>query len=180
VLKPTRVEPAMSTPVADIPRITPEPHRRPEPPRPAAPRAVPAPVQPEPARAPVDPPAPDAGILSDMARQLEQALKRPSAPVVDPSPPSTPVPAETPPAPAPAPPANPTISQFPVREDRRPVEPQAQTPRPGAEPKPTSSPAAAPTPAAAPVPLREVTDPFSVEEIEAEFARLLGRPGEKS
>jgi len=172
LLKPTRVEPSVAVPSADIRRIAPEPSRRPEPPRPAAPRPVPPPMQPEPAP-PVDPPSPDAGVLSDMARQLEQALKRPSAPVVDATPPSPPaLVAETPPPalsnPTPAP-SNPTVSPFPIREDRRPIEPQAQAPRPAGEPV-----------KAAPAPLKEVTDPFSVEEIEAEFARLLGRPGEKS
>jgi hypothetical protein len=173
LLKPTRVEPSLAVPSADIRRIAPEPPRRPEPPRPAAPRSVPPPpTQPETAP-PVDPPAPDAGVLSDMARQLEQALKRPSAPapVVDASPPSPPPPvAEIPPPPPPPAPSSPTVSPFPIREDRRPVEPQAQSPRP----------AAAEPVKAAPAPLKEVTDPFSVEEIEAEFARLLGRPGEKS
>jgi flagellar protein FliO/FliZ len=51
-----------------------------------------------------------------------------------------------------------------------------------APPKPTPRPE--PAPAAKPAPEPEtpsrVSDPFSVEEIEAEFARLLGRPVEKN
>ncbi|HEX8666635.1 MAG TPA: hypothetical protein VF744_21700 [Beijerinckiaceae bacterium] len=49
-------------------------------------------------------------------------------------------------------------------------EPAAAKPEPRPEPKPEPS---------AEAPAR-VSDPFSVEEIEAEFARLLGRPFDKN
>jgi hypothetical protein len=42
--------------------------------------------------------------------------------------------------------------------------------RPAPEPEPP------PPPEPAPAPGEQQSDPFSVEEIEAEFARLLGRP----
>jgi hypothetical protein len=48
--------------------------------------------------------------------------------------------------------------------------------RPAPEPEPVK--AAPPPPAPPPTP--EQVDPFSVEEIEAEFARLLGRPLDRS
>jgi hypothetical protein len=43
--------------------------------------------------------------------------------------------------------------------------------RPAPEPEPAPEP-----PAPEPAPGEQQVDPFSVEEIEAEFARLLGRP----
>ena len=52
--------------------------------------------------------------------------------------------------------------------------------RPASPPPPSPTPASAPAQAAdaavAPKPAPKAPDPFSVEEIEAEFARLLGRP----
>ena len=203
-----------------------------------APRAdVPAPVPP--AARPAS--APDPSLLSDMAKQLEQALRRPAAPApprpaaapgvpqVDPAPaqpapapprrpdavrpvaPTRPVPTPTP-AEAPAqpddgaPPGPPTDMptrqppSTPVAAPAAPVvaaavppagpQPGPATPVPqaGAAPSPAPAPPAATPPAGAPAPSASPvaparagpSDPFSVEEIEAEFARLLGRPLDKT
>jgi hypothetical protein len=122
-----------------------------------------------------------------MAKQLEEALKRPAAPVA-------------------APPAQPhafqaediadeddllepgrdqePLGDFHEEEHEDFVEepapaPQPEPPRPVMEPaRPAPSPLPPkpqPEPATGPASQKE-TDPFSVEEIEAEFARLLGRP----
>ncbi|MCJ2034341.1 hypothetical protein [Methylobacterium sp. J-068] len=233
------------------------PERAPEaPPIPAVeppPFVLPAAVPVPPPASPVSPPAAraiDAAILSDMARQLEEALRRPAAAVRPPVPAQPepqesaeaaasrvepegvpfhepepvraediqavdpiaaamaataqePVPTQEPvstqqhaPADAPlevppahdalfaedeahAPPADTgpvfveppepvvhaVIADAPVLEEPAP----AVTPEPDPEPVPAPPPAPAPKPAASP-------NPFSVEEIEAEFARLLGRP----
>lgn len=174
----------------------------------------------------------DAGILSDMARQLEEALRRPSPGVTPP--PSTvtaipavdlapdPAPAEPPPA---EPPVEPTadipqlpppsvpepVDEAPVEVPADPREPEpstdpmaaamasaADTPpdgdglfeespkasepelpaAPESETKPEPEPQPAPPvpPSSKPPASPAGTNPFSVEEIEAEFARLLGRP----
>ena len=171
------------------------------------PMPSPAPVHPEPVRepqpivpdAPAERPAPDAGLLSDMAKQLEEALKRPASPV----------------SPAPAAPVAPAPVAFPVvhedvsdeddllgpdakpegdepvglydaamdDEDAREepeAAPRAETPavepvRP-APPTPSVSAPLPPQTREAPAASEKASDPFSVEDIEAEFARLLGRP----
>jgi hypothetical protein len=142
----------------------------------------------------------DAAVLSDMARQLEDALKRPLAPtkgVGAARPPNGPAPQleeayqrrPQPAAKAAPPPASPPpVVPAPVAPPRQaeaydaPPRPRPSTVtriRAAAEPEP---PKPAPTPAPEPPPARslgapqEQSDPFSVEEIEAEFARLLGRP----
>ena len=213
-------------------------------------KPAPAPPPPPPVTSPAEPRAVDAGILSDMARQLEIALSRPASAV-------TPPPGVTrsiPPAPTPAP-----IPAAPPARSTPPVEPPASESRSGTDPmaaamaastpsaeaeisidqasavpavdpmreseaKPESAPTAkpflpqpptaaapkpsvatstaapvqpaAPQPAAAPTsPAKpaappaeaasggakpgQAPNPFSVEEIEAEFARLLGRPADK-
>ncbi|MBF9233450.1 hypothetical protein I2H38_08655 [Microvirga sp. BT350] len=188
-----------SAPAAPEP-IFPRPEPRPTFTPPAFKAPPPPPVVPEIVRAPepvpVERQGPDAAILSDMAKQLEEALKRPASPV-------------SPPAPAPEPvlpkpeiktlidedelleptePAAPTEILFeeeeevaqepepvarampPVAEPVRPLPPPVQPAPPPAPPK-----AAEPAPAA---PVKKAPDPFSVDEIEAEFARLLGRPTE--
>jgi flagellar protein FliO/FliZ len=127
-------------------------------------------------------PAPDAAILSDMARQLEEALKRP-IPAVKPAearPPAPPEPAAVPPRPAaprPAPvPAAPRPAPPPLPRAAAPPMPAPAgepAPPPAAEPSVPAKPSPAPSPS-------RVNDPFSVEEIEAEFARLLGRPTDKN
>ncbi|WP_246179925.1 hypothetical protein [Microvirga thermotolerans] len=194
---------APATPEPAAPALRPEPPR-PEPrpavaPTPFQSRPTPVPPPPPPAPEVVRPPqpapaeakAPDAAILSDMAKQLEEALKRPAQPV--PPPHREPVPAEPEAEPAdmdedellvpeardgreePVP--APAQRSEPPRPAPEPVRPAAAAPQPPAPP-PGPAPAAVapaqPQPASAP----KVTDPFSVEEIEAEFARLLGRPRE--
>jgi len=239
---------AAPPPAAPAPR--PEAPRRSAPIPPALAEASPKPA-PAPAPAPIwEPKGPDAAILSDMAKQLEEALKRPMAPAKAPEPaPPPPVRAEPPmparpPAPPPvrppAPPPPRTAQAEPVQKapGPPPPAPSPATPRPtppaaapsappapngpepaevraaakpaprpeppaakpqagpeaksqakpeagpqaGPEPKPQAKPQAGPearpeTPAEAPP---RVSDPFSVEEIEAEFARLLGRPFDKN
>jgi flagellar protein FliO/FliZ len=132
---------------------------------------------------------PDAAVLSSMAKQLEEALKRPAATVVPPPAPAfladedddrdeddllegarrdedAPTPfsdeekddlVEEPiPAPRPEPPRAPVE---PIRPAPSPLPPQQREPAPASD---------------------KDGDPFSVEEIEAEFARLLGRPLDSS
>ena len=173
------------TPVPPAPPVQPEPVREPEP----------TPVD---RPAPSERPAPDAGLLSDMAKQLEEALKRPAIPV--PPPPVSPI--------APAPVAT-RAEPEDVRDDEEILEPTpadaehvaafdkgrdeedlaevpeaapptkpAPAPEP-VRPVPPSPPVTAPLPPQAkeaPAADQKPTDPFSVEDIEAEFARLLGRP----
>jgi len=153
------------------------------------------PVRPFPA-APAEKPAaaavksgPDAGVLSNMARQLEEALKRPAAAMTPP------------PAPAYEPQEEPATDEDDLLETAReedartdfgkedlaeepaaapqPEPPQPEPPRPAAEPAPSPTPARQPEPATASSSqssAQKEPDPFSVEDIEAEFARLLGRP----
>jgi flagellar protein FliO/FliZ len=221
--------PESAPPVRPVPSAAPS--RPPEPPVRPVPRSEPRPVTPPPAP-PAPPPArpappernAEAAVLSDMAKQLEEALRRPPAP---PAPtPNRVLPAlddsrredenavAPPQRPAPQPPAPPRpqpmraepVRPEPVRpEPPRPEpartespraeparsEPQrAEPPRPEPSrptpvpPPPPAPPRAAPPPPPAPPPpappaqqSRPVDDPFSVDEIEAEFARLLGRPG---
>jgi flagellar protein FliO/FliZ len=180
-------------PPPPVPRAA--PFRAPPPP-PVAPTEPPlARAAPEPPpRPPVQPPAPirpaepgvgDAAVLSNMARQLEDALKRPlssgkPSPIAAP-PPNGPLPQAddrargTPPAP-------------PARLPQQPAPPLSPAPapaavarmRPVAEPEPAPKPAPSPAPQPAAPGGTEQVDPFSVEEIEAEFARLLGRPVDRS
>jgi hypothetical protein len=129
-----------------------------------------------------------------MAKQLEEALKRPAGSV---PPPPAPTPARPPQdedlmdedelLEPPVPPvhgpvassqgiyANEPEEEEPVDEPE-PSRPKAEPARPA--PAPPASPAApqAAEPPAPPKPAQRTPDPFSVEEIEAEFARLLGRP----
>lgn len=177
---PTRESAPPPPPEAPVVRAAPEP-----PPRQSAPAR------------PADPAVADAAVLSNMAKQLEEALKRPLAAKSGPSPvPNGPNPhpeerpARATPAPArPAPPVAPApVHLAPAPMTARPPE-AADSPPQRTRPAPTPSPVArmrpAPEPepanarpAAQPVPATEPaqSDPFSVEEIEAEFARLLGRP----
>ncbi|WP_409518612.1 hypothetical protein [Methylobacterium sp. PvR107] len=141
----------------------------------------------------------DPAILSDMARQLQAALSRPFS-AVTPAPVSA-VPegvdpvaaamASLPPAPEPTP-ATPDSPAAPVAPPERPVaapeRPVGPEPLPApALPVPASPPAQPVLPKAAPAfeapaarsDAKSAGNPFSVEEIEAEFARLLGRPLDK-
>lgn len=206
----------------------PLPERSPEAPMPAESAFVLPPLSAPPAEPrPVDP-----AILSDMARQLQAAIARPSsaaapppaAPTVPP-PSSEPVRPEPRPAPIPTPKPTPKVEPEPEAKaepvaappvagepkvdlvaaamaNPAPVEPAPRLP----EPPPPRIPAPAPPPPAAPAPDRPAPrpadqarpvppprtepdppkaepkspgNPFSVEEIEAEFARLLGRPLDK-
>jgi flagellar protein FliO/FliZ len=174
------------TPVPPVPPVQPEPVR---PPQPAEDETASAPER----------PAPDAGLLSDMAKQLEEALKRPASPV--------PPPPVVQPAPAAIAPAvahgdirdeedvidPPRIEEEHVsrHEEDEQVEEEDLAPKPEAaapvQPAPLVGPLrpAPPPPVSAPLPpqarepapaSQKPADPFSVEDIEAEFARLLGRP----
>ena len=63
--------------------------------------------------------------------------------------------------------------------DSAPVDQDAGTAAPAVSLVPPPPPVTAPLPPQAkeaPAPAQKPTDPFSVEDIEAEFARLLGRP----
>lgn len=177
------------------PQFTPPPFQsRATPVPPAPPVQPPEPVRPpEPAAS--ERPAPDATLLSDMAKQLEEALKRPASPVSPPpaAAPAAPVTVASPAVyedisdeedapfePAPA-------EEEPAEEEELVEEPEAPAsaqPAPPVEPVRTAPPVP-PVPASAPLPpqakepasaQQKAADPFSVEDIEAEFARLLGRP----
>jgi flagellar protein FliO/FliZ len=129
-----------------------------------------------------------------MAKQLEEALKRPSPPPA----PRPVVPHNDEVKPSEAEPQEPTGQAVnrplgpaaPANDERGPDHGPDRGPERGPEldripapPRPTmvepSKPAPAPVPPA-PAPAKDVSDPFSVEEIEAEFARLLGRPFDKA
>jgi len=131
-----------------------------------------------------------------MAKQLEEALKRPAIPV---PPPPAPAPVaspavyedisdegDAPPEPTPADEEPVASHGEPVEEEDLAEEPEAPGPvQPApvvepvrAVPPPPPPPASAPLPPQAKEPAagQKAADPFSVEDIEAEFARLLGRP----
>ncbi len=206
----------------------------------AAPEPAPEPVsEPPPVMASRGPRSVDPAVLSDMARQLQVALKRPSSAVTPPpggvpetpapkpaeaeapppdpvaaamaaAPPVPPVPVaptpqataplpqETPPAAAASPPRpepTPPVTP-PVKPPAKPITPPTFVAPPRPEPKaepakaevsqsesPRSEPPRAepgrksePAKAEPSEPGAQGQNPFSVEEIEAEFARLLGRP----
>ncbi len=187
------------------PAVTPIPFQSRPTPMPPVPSA--APVHPEPIRAaqpvvseaPAEQPGPDAALLSDMAKQLEEALKRPANPV------SPPLAVPVAPAPVAAPVVHEDVSDendvlesdlsladdervarydAAVDDQDRAKEPEAvfraeppavEPPRPAPPPPPASAPLP-PQTREAPVATEKAADPFSVEDIEAEFARLLGRP----
>ena len=285
---PDPAEPARSrigiSQVGRILRRTPPPLVNPRPERlvePAETQPLAAPeTEGAPLRAPVmageDPRPVDPAVLSDMARQLETALRRPSSAVTPPpgrpaepeaalagvphappaepdaSPPdpvaaamaasqvlSPPFPAEssepkpeatieaapapkTEPTPKPTPPAKPDVTvkpapaANPTPAERAPALAEAKpaaTPKPAPEAKPTAAPVADPKPAptapkpaaiepkpapldtkpaprAVPAPsekpakpadeVKPTQQPFTLEEIETEFARLLGRQIDKN
>ena len=189
---PQRAEPAPPVPPqrpirAEQPPVRPEPGRRepaaparpvaatraPEPARPAPPPAR----SPEPGRPP-EPPhrpeptprSPDAGVLSNMARQLEEALRRPASPAPQSqTPPGPPRPATSPPGPprptapvqvplpsggSPAPATASGSTAPPGDPTARPARPLPPAPaRPSfipPAPIPSAPPASAPPPSAAP------------------------------
>ena len=142
----------------------------------ATPRAPdPRLVEPRPPQPQAAPSEGDAEVMSDMARQLEQALRRPAPPAAAPSqvqPPAAP--ARMAPQAAPRPPEPPRQAP-PAPRPVAPPEPPAPAPR-AAPPPPAPRPA---EPTRQPAGSGKV-DPFSVDEIEAEFARLLGRSPDKT
>jgi hypothetical protein len=134
----------------------------------------------------------DAAVLSNMAKQLEEALKRPlstgkplpgaaahpngpAQQVEDRPARGAPAPSSRPPQPVPPPPPTPVAAAKPPEpaERPRPMPAPVARMRPAPEPEPPPPPPPEP---ARPAPEDQQSDPFSVEEIEAEFARLLGRP----
>lgn len=191
--------PSAPTPAPTVERPEPRPAFTPPAPPPFQSRATPtAPVPPvtpphsEPVRSfqapPVEPPAPaersgaDPVVLSNMAKQLEEALKRPAAPVPPPSMAPAAVNDEDPgeeddflePGPIGEP-----LAAYEEDHDEDLLEepepaPQPEPPRPVEPVRPAPSPLP-PQPAESTA-KDKTADPFSVEEIEAEFARLLGRP----
>jgi flagellar protein FliO/FliZ len=199
--------PSAPTPVVERPEprpaFTPPPFQSRPTPVPPAPPVQSEPVR-EPEPTPVDRPvaserpAPDAGLLSDMAKQLEEALKRPAIPV--PPPPVSPIgpaPVATPAEPEDVRDEEEILGLIPADADHvavfdkgRDEEDLAEVPdaappaKPAPAPEPVrpvppSPPVTAPLPPQAkeaPAADQKPTDPFSVEDIEAEFARLLGRP----
>lgn len=191
----------------------PERTRAPEPV--AEPAPVEVPVLPSLSPQPTETRSVDPKVLSDMARQLQAAIARPSsavtpppeaaeppkaeslaammaafdrrndpAPVTARMPPPPVVPAPVPPipqqaAPIPVPPPPPVVPPAPA-----PVVPPPPLPRtPPAAERPLPPPIPPRPEPAAPKPdpkaEKALANPFSVEEIEAEFARLLGRPLDK-
>ncbi|WP_342109120.1 hypothetical protein [Methylobacterium sp. SI9] len=218
------------------PKIPPAPPREPSAPRrtlsrtapplvdprpgPASERASdPAPAVDQPARqapslaVPTERRTVDPAVLSDMARQLQAALARPSSAVTPaPPPPASPAapedvdpvaaamasaPPVTSPEPMPPPPVvdrradkpilpvapavepDPTLQEAPVHAPSPPPAPPAAAPEPKAPPafRPPAAPEPSPPPSRSDA--KAPGNPFSVEEIEAEFARLLGRPLDK-
>ncbi|GJE56123.1 hypothetical protein [Methylobacterium thuringiense] len=150
---------------------------------------------------PIDPAA-----LSDMTRQLETALRRQSTAVTPPPGQAAPPPQTPAPQPAATPPVfvepviataspRPTPSfligranAVPPPAAPEPVAPEPAAPEPAPRPDPIAAamaeppaPPAVPEPPPAPAPEAKPAQPpggtpFTVEEIETEFARLLGRP----
>lgn len=209
------------------PVVSPRPEvasERPARPESASAEPVQEPVPEPPVMASRGPRSVDPAVLSDMARQLQVALKRPSSAVTPPpagpaevTPPS-PKPVEPAPAPpdpiaaamaaesAPPVPAAPPPQGAPVQPEPAPAPVVAPPPRPEpkpaapvkpvapppfvaspkpdavksepfkAEPPKPASPKPEPSKPETPEPAAQTQNPFSVEEIEAEFARLLGRP----
>ncbi|WP_246776784.1 hypothetical protein [Microvirga sp. VF16] len=197
-----------SAPAPAVDRSEPRPTFSPPPfqsratPVPPAPPARPEPVR-EPEPAPVEQPtppqrsAPDAGLLSNMAKQLEEALKRPASPVPPPVSPVAPVPVAAPIEPEDIrdeeelpEPTSTDADHVAAHDERQDEEDLAEEPEvtPPVKPAPAPEPlrpVPPPPPVTAPLPpqakeapaaAQKPTDPFSVEDIEAEFARLLGRP----
>ncbi len=141
----------------------------------------PSPAWTAPAPAPSPAPAPAAPAAID---PMAAAMAAPvDAPAGEPAPaPSAEKPAPAPaPAPVPEPepflPAPPPAEPVPPPAPAAPVEPRVP---PRVEPAPPPPPPKVETPPApASAPPKPAANPFSVEEIEAEFARLLGRPLDK-
>ena len=198
VLKPTRVSTGSAAPAPAsaarpsmgrqnepaIPDMTKEleatlrrAHEAPSPPQnpPPAPVKPPPPEPPRSQATPVRPPEPRPTPPTPPAAP-PPAPPAPPPPRVDvaPAPPPPPRPE---PAPPPAPPPPPPLPPQPRNEVAAPpppppppAPPKADPPPPKPEPAPTKS---------DPAKSDAKPDPFSIEDIEAEFARLLGRPLDK-
>ena len=172
---------------AEVPPLAPAPDLRPDPlaAAMAAAQAEPLPPAPAPApaAAPAAPPPPAAPVTPAPAGPAPARPETPAPPA--PKPPEAVIkPAPASPAPAPAAPT-PTPAPTSAPAKPAPVKPADAAPKPAPEPQPAPPPAAkpnapkpdAPKPdTAAPAAESTAQNPFSVEEIEAEFARLLGRP----
>jgi hypothetical protein len=212
---PARPEPVQPAQRPAPPRAEPERPARPAAPTAAMPdvrtaarpataplgRANPAPPQPGQATPPSPAPAsePEKPVFTDMAQQLEDALRRGPASAPEPartspreepqrraaangggpSEPAAPAPSApaAPPRPAEVRPA-PRPQPAPMQVVPPPAAPPASPP-PAPAPAPAAMQPAPPTPPPVPEPRTEAApgrDPFSIEDIEAEFARLLGRP----
>lgn len=196
--------PSAPAPEPIVERPEPRPSFTPPAPPPFQSRATPtapiAPVTPQPSEPvrsfqppPVELPAPverngaDPVVLSNMAKQLEEALKRPTSPIPPPVAPVAPMTMHDDDIDEddeddflePGPVDEPMVAEEEERDEDLTEEPEeappSEPPRPTmVEPvRPAPSPLP-PQPAAAAK--DKESDPFSVEEIEAEFARLLGRP----
>lgn len=138
--------------VLNRPEPTPAPPARPAP----EPAREAAPTRPQPAPATRPEQLPPTRPVPEEAPQDESEAELDAAEV-----------AEQPSAPVPPPPSRPTTGSLPASA---PVQASAPAPEPPRAPEPPPPP---PEPAATPAPR---PDPFSIEDIEAEFARLLGRP----
>lgn len=147
----------------------------------ARPASAVAPAPAWPAPAPVAASVPDAPAAIDpmaaaMAAPVDQAEKPVAAPVeAPPAPPPPPIapPIAPPPEPfLPAPPPELVPPPAPAAAAEPPVPPRV-------EPAPPPPPKVETPPVPTPAPAKPAANPFSVEEIEAEFARLLGRPLDK-
>ncbi|MBV9078510.1 MAG: hypothetical protein JO048_13620 [Methylobacteriaceae bacterium] len=185
---PTRAEPRTPAPPPSG-RSEPEPAARPEPPRPEPQRAEtsrpPSPTQepgnppaeavivpprPQPQTAPPDRPAPSPERLGPAPERLGPPPTPPARRSAEPpAPPAPAAPAEAP-APPPTSPVGLPAAAGPAAGPGSAPAPSPGSAPPAAEPRP-APPAPEPKPAAG-----GKSDVFSIEDIEAEFARLLGRP----
>ncbi len=137
-------------------------------------------VAPAPASVAAAAPVPDAPAAIDpmaaaMAAPIDREEKPVAAPVEAvpaPQPPVAPPIAPQPEPFLPAPPPDVVAPPAPVAAAEPPVPPRV-------EPVPPPPPKVETPAAPAPAPAKPAANPFSVEEIEAEFARLLGRPLDK-
>ncbi|MGU3539930.1 hypothetical protein [Methylobacterium sp. A54F] len=185
---------AMSTAAAPVPS---PPGRPPAPPEPPRPVAVPTaqvtggtgaagtdPMAAAMATVPAPPPKPAPG--GPAAAAPKPFLPSPPPPAT-PSPPPPPTPAPSTPnaaaaatrPPGPAPVDRPAATRDPLPKPASPPAPAAPNAASAAPPPPPPAPARPNPPAPAQPAAAKPQNPFSVEEIEAEFARLLGRPLDK-
>jgi hypothetical protein len=188
-LAPPEPPPAEPRPGPETSRSEAAPGPEPVHPPEAAPREQPVPLPP----APPAPPSPEAAPPPEAAVAAEMRAPEPPPATAEPPRPSTPPPRPAPPRPLARPPQPPPRA---AAEDRPAVVAPASAPVPDAAPVPAPEAAPpAPPPQAAPAPSQAEetppepeaappppspppsrSDPFSIEDIEAEFARLLGRP----